>query len=343
MSETRKLQKIGKTLYVSIPKSWSKQMKLKHGDKVNMLLKLDNSMCISSIDSQDTPREITLRIKHQTSKHSIKREIVAAYVDGFDIIKVIAEENISDEKHDAIREIINNLFGLELIEISKNSMTIQCLLKRSLEIDKTIHRIHNVISSMFEETIAILRKQNASPISGLSRRMEDIRRLHLVSNRLLRSFLLFPDPKNRMEISLIDCVDYLQILHLISEIASNVNRISTSVSSLNNHELPKQISEPLYQVSATIKRSLDYSVDALLTKDIPLANQILDLKQTSEINLEELWKFCSNIGNSSLSSRILSYAFLLIDCLKRINHHSAEISEIAIDRAEASNAELQKS
>lgn len=343
MSETRKLQKIGRTLYVSIPKSWSKQMKLKHGDKVNMFLQPDNSMCISSIDFQESPREITLKIKSQSSKHSIKREIVAAYVDGFDIIKVISEESISDEKHDAIREIINSLFGLELIEISKNSMTIQCLLKRSLEIDKTIHRIHNVISSMFEETIVILRKQNASPISGLSRRMEDIRRLYLVSNRLLRSFLLFPDPKKSMEISLIDCVDYLQILHLISEIASNVHRISQSVSSLNSHELPKQVSEPLYQVSATIKRSLDSSVEALLTKDIVLANQILDMKQTSEMNLEELWKFCKNISNSTISSRILSYAYLLIDCLKRINHHSSEISEIAIDRAEASNVNIQKS
>jgi len=336
MSETRKLQKIGKTLYVSIPKSWSKKMQLRRGDKVNMILHPDNSMCISSINSQETPREITLTIKPQTSTHSIKREIVAAYVDGFDIIKVNATESISEEKHDAIREIINSLFGLELIEISKNSMTIQCLLKRSLEIDKTIHRIHNVISSMFEETIALLRKQNSNPISGLSRRMEDIRRLHLVSNRLLRSFLLFPDSKNQMEISLIDCVDYVQILHLISEIASNVHRISQSVSSLNNYELPKQVTEPLYQISSTIKRSLDKSVEALLAKDITLANQILDLKQTSEINLEELWKYCSNIGNSTFSSRILSHSYLIIDCLKRINHHSSEISEIAIDRAEAS-------
>jgi hypothetical protein len=193
---------------------------------------------------------------------------------------------------------------------------------------------------MFEETIALLRKQNTSPISGLSRRMEDIQRLHLVSNRLLRSFLLFPDPKYRMEISLIDSVDYLQILHLISEIASNVHRISLNVSSINSHELHKKISEPLYQVSATIKRSLDASVEALLKKDIALANQILDLKQTSEINLEELWKFCSNNDNSTLSNRTLSYAYLLIDCLKRINHHSAEISEIAIDRAEASTANI---
>ncbi len=339
MSETRKLQKIGKTLYVSIPKSWSKKMQLRRGDKVNMILHPDNSMCISSISSQETPREITLTIKPQTSIHSIKREIVAAYVDGFDTIKVNAAENISEDKHEAIREIINSLFGLELIEISKNSMTIQCLLKRSLELDKTIHRIHNVISSMFEETIALLLKHNSSPISGLSRRMEDIRRLHLVSNRLLRSFLLFPDSKNQMEISLIDCLDYFQILHLISEIASNVNRISQSVSSLNNYELPKQVTEPLFQISSTIKRSLDKSVEALLAKDITLANKILDLKQTSEINLEELWKYCNNISTSALSSRILSHSYLIIDCLKRVNHHSSEISEIAIDRAEASAAD----
>jgi len=161
----------------------------------------------------------------------------------------------------------------------------------------------------------------------------------LVTNRLLRSLLLFPTPENR--VSLIDCGDYLQIVHIISEIACNVNKISESVMALSDQDLPKQILEPLYQVSIAIKRSFDNSVQTLLFKDIHLANQILDNMPASDLNLEELWKFCREADKSEISSLVLSHAYLLIDCLKRINQHSAEIAEIAIDRAEAATANGQ--
>lgn len=316
-------------------------MQLKQGDKVKLISQPDDSLRIYSDAKKEKPREIFLRIKDKTSIHSIKREIVAAYVDGFDIIKLKGEEMISEEQQDIIRDIVNQLFGLEIIEISGDAMTIQSLLKRTLEINKTIQRIHNVISSMFKETIHALREQDANLTPGISRRMQDIRRLSLVTNRLLRSLLLFPTPENRMKLSMIDCVDYLQILHIISEIASNVNTISKSITEINKQALSKKILEPLYQVSVTIQRSFSNSVQALLIKDINLANQILDNMPTSELNLEELWKFFSGTDKTKISSLVLSQAYLLIDCLKRINKHSAEIAEIAIDRAEAASASSQ--
>lgn len=341
MSETRKLQRLGKTLYVSIPKSWATVMQLKQGDKVKLIPQSNNSLCICLADTREESREIILRIKTKDSTHSLKREIVAAYVDGFDIIKLKAEERIAKEQQDNIREIVDHLFGLEIIEISGDTIIIQCLLKRTLKIDVTIQRIYNVISSMFEETLFALRDQNANLIIGLSRRMHDIKRLSLVTNRLLRSLLLFPTAENYMRLSLIDCVDYLQIIHIISEIACDVNKISESVMALSDQDLPKQILEPLYQVSVTIKRSFNKSVQALLSKDIHLANQILDNIPASDLNLEELWKFCREADKSEISSLVLSHAYLLIDCLKRINQHSAEIAEIAINRTEAATANGQ--
>jgi phosphate uptake regulator len=317
-------------------------MNLKQGDKVNLIPQQDESLCIFSTSMKEKPREIVLGVKNKTSSHSIRREIVAAYVDGFDIIKLQAEDKIAEEQQDNIREIVNHLFGLEIIEISGDSITIQCLLKRTMEVDRTIQRIYNIISAMFKETVLALREQKANLILGMPRRMEDIKRLSLVTNRLLRSFLLFPTPKNTVKLTLIDCVDYLQILHTISEIACNVNTISKSIMEVNKQDLSKKILEPLYQLSVTIQRSFNNSVQALLSNDINLANQILDNMPASELNLEEIWKFFTEAEKTKISSLVLSHAYLLIDCLKRINQHSAEIAEIAIDRAEAATAKAHK-
>ena len=333
MPETRKLQRIGgNTLYVSLPKRWTNRMQLKQGDKVTLTPQPDDSMSIYPTAKRERPREIVLEINDKDSRQSLKREITSAYVDGFDIIKLKTEERLTEEQQDVIREIVDHLFGLELIEVTGNTITIQCLLIQDLPIEKTIQRIHNVILSMFSETVSALKEQDINLIKGLTRRMHDIKRLSLVTNRLLRSLIIFPRSAKQKEVSLIDCVDYLRILHIIAEIADNVNKISESVMALGEQALPKSILEPLCKTCILMQELYDQSIRALLSKDISLANRVLD----SRLNLENLWKLCIEADEKSeASSLALSYAYLLIDNLKQIQQYSAEIAETAIDRAEA--------
>ena len=333
MSETRKLQRIGgNTLYVSLPKRWTNKMQLKQGDKVTLVPQPDETMYIFPKAKQERPREIILEINAKDSKQALKREIIAAYVDGFDITKLRTEDRITEEQQDIIREIVDHLFGLELIEVTGNTITIQCLLKQDLPIEKTMQRIHNVILSMFSETISALKEQDINLVKGLARRMHDVKRLSLVTNRLLRSLIVFPRSGEQREVSLIDCVDYLRILHIIAEIADNVNNISKSATTLGEQALPRPILESLYQKCIPVKDLYDKSIRALLSKDIQLANHVLD----SDLTLENLWNLCKKAyEESKISCLALSYSYLLIDYLKQIQQYAAEIAEIAIDRAEA--------
>jgi len=333
MSETRKLQRIGgNTLYVSLPKRWINKMQLKQGNKITLVSQPDASMYIYPTAKQEKPREIVLEINAKDSRQSLTRGITAAYVDGFDIIKLKAGGRLTEEQQEVIREIVDHLFGLELIEVTGNTMTIQCLLKQDLPIEKTMQRIHNVILSMFSETVSALKEQDINLVKGLTRRMHDIKRLSLVTNRLLRSLIVFPRSAEQKEVSLIDCVDYLRILHIIAEIADSVNRISESVTTLGEQALPRSILESLYQKCIPLKDLYDQSIRALLSKDIQLANRVLD----SNLTLENLWNLCREANEKSkISSLTLSYTYLLIDNLKHIQQYAAEIAEIAIDRAEA--------
>jgi phosphate uptake regulator len=333
MSETRKLQRIGgNTLYVSLPKRWTISMQLKKGDKVTLTPQPDDSMSIYPTARKERPRDIILEISANDPRQSLKRGITAAYVDGFDIIKLKAEERLTEKQQDIIRDIVDHLFGLELIEVTGNTITIQCLLKQTLPIEKTIQRIHNVTLSMFSETVSALKEQDIKLAKGLARRMHDIKRLSLVTNRLLRSLILFPSSSGQQKVSLIDCVDYLRILHITAEIADNVSKISESVTVLSQQALPESILEPLWKTCIPIQDLYDQSIRALLSKDIRLANHILD----SKLTLENLWKLCIEADEKSeISSLALSLTYLLIDNLKQIHQYTGEIAEIAIDRAEA--------
>jgi phosphate uptake regulator len=334
MSETRKIQKIGNTLYISIPKSWANQLQLEHGEKVTLVTK-EGSISIYPKTEDTKPREITLCVNSKSSSQSLKRGIIAAYLDGFDTIELRTETTFTEDQQDVVRETINNLFGLEVIEVTGDTMMIVCLLKQKMPVNKTINRIHNVIMSMFNETISSLEKQNVDLIKGLTRRTQDIKRLFLVTNRLLRSIILFPQPSRTEEITLIDCVDYLQILHITAEITENLKKIAENIIPLIDDPLPKLIMKPLIETSTGIKELYNCSIQALLSKDIPLANNILD----TSFNLANLWNLCLKANKKSeISSLALANLRLIIDSLEQIQQHTHEIANISINRAEAADA-----
>jgi phosphate uptake regulator len=334
MSETRKIQKIGNTLYISIPKAWTDQMQLKHGEKVTLVLQQDGSISIFP-KSDKQPREIPLYISSRSSGQSLKRGIIAAYLDGFDTIEIKTETAFTEDQQDVIRETINSLFGLEVIEVTGNSIVIECLLKQKMPISKTINRIHNVIMSFFTETVSALEKQNVDLVKGLTRRTHDSKRLSLVTNRLLRSIILFPQPSQTEEITLIDCVDYLQILHITAEITENLKKIAECINQLIDNELPASIMKLLVDTSTGIKQLYDDSIQALLGKDIPLANNILD----TSFSLANLWSLCLKANEKSeISSLALANVRLIIDSLEQIQQHTHEIANISIDRTEAADA-----
>lgn len=333
MSETRKLQRIGgNTLYVSLPKRWTSKIGLKQGDKVTLIPQLDGSISVYSTARQESQREIILEVRAEDLKQSIERGIIAAYVDGFDLIMLKTKEGLSEEQQKIIREAIENLFGLEVIEVTRNNITIQCLLKQTLPVEKTIQRIHSMILSIFTEAISALEERDFDLILGLTRRMHDIKRLSLVTHRLLRSMILFPRPTEQSRMNSMDCADYLQILHLITEIAANVNRVSETVITLSEHPFPEYILNPLCKKCVHLRDLYDQSIRALLSKDVQLANLALD----SKLNLEDLWELCMEADDKSeISSLTLSNAYLLVYNLKQMQRYAKEIAEIAIDQAEA--------
>jgi phosphate uptake regulator len=330
--ETRKLQQIGGTsLYVSLPKDWTRQMQLKQGDEVTLVQQSDGSMSIHPAVTPEKPRQIVLGVQAQESGRFLKRRIIAAYVDGFDTIQVKAEKRFTDEQHDTIREVSEALFGLEVIEVTSNTTTIQCLLTPKLPIEKTFQRIHNVISSMFAETISALRENDVNLAKSVSKRIKDVKRLRLVICRTLRGLIIFPGAIQQMEMSLIDSVDYLRILHRVTEIADNANGIAESIVKLGEKAFPEDILEHVCESSGSILNLYDKSMTALLNQDIDLANDILD----STLDFEKLWKLCREADEKSeISSMALLYAYLLIDNLREIHRYTTEIAEITIERAE---------
>jgi len=331
MPYTRKLQKIGESLFVSLPKIWIKRMQLDKGDLVMLIEQPDYSVVIHPGVKNESLKQIILDVDVEESKWSIRRRVTGAYVDGFDVIKLRAVDRFTEEQQDVIRETIAALFGLEIIELTSNSVTIQCLLAKRLPIESTMQRLHNIIKSMFSETVIALRERNPEAVKGVIKRTEDVRRLTLVLHRLLRSVLLFPIERTP-EMKPIDSVDFLRVIDKIAEVSRSIKKIGESVARWEL-SFPDSILEPLLVICAKILELYDFSMQALMSKDVPLANRVLDEKM--EPRIDELWETVLEAEEKAeISGPTFSYTLRIVDNLKQMCGYSLEIAEIAIDRAE---------
>ena len=332
MSSSRKLQKIGASLFISLPKTWAKRMQLNQGNALELVEQPDGSLVLYPEVKGHSMEQATLNVDASESIRSLRRKITGVYVDGFDVIELRSEGRFSDEQQDAIRDIADGLFGLEITEVASDRIAIQCLLTRTLPIEETIQRVHVMIDSMLSETFSALERKDAKAAKSVIKRMRDVNRLSLVMHRLLRSQILFPT-KRIPEAKPIDTVDFLRVLDKITEVSGSVRKIIESASEISGEPPPDSILNPLLEICFKVKETYNSSIQALMSIDEPLANRVLDEKL--EMDFDGLWGLIMEAEEKvHISISTFSHLHRIIDNLKQIHNYALEIAEIAIDRAE---------
>jgi len=331
LSYTRKLQKIGESFFVSLPKSWIERNRLSRGTTITLIENQDGAISLYAESRNREPKEITLAVERNESIRSLRRRLTGAYVDGFDLIRLKTETEFSDEQQDAIREITEELFGLEIVELLSKQIIIQCLLTKALPIERMVNGIHNTIKSMFSETISALEERKPMKIQGVIRRTRYVKRLSLMLHRLLRSLIAFPDERVE-KIKPIDCVDLLRVVERLTEVSGSVRRIAESVLMWQNRG-EDFLREKLSSLCSKVLELYDEAIRALMYEDVRLANHVIDEKM--ELEFSDLWNYLLKAEQEPLiSPSVFPFLHRIIDNLERISIYTVEIAEIAIDHAE---------
>jgi phosphate uptake regulator len=331
MSYTRKIQKIGKSFFISLPKSWIERNSLDRGDTVTLTENQDGTISLHGEPRRRELREITLVVEKDEPIRSLRRRLTGAYVDGFDLIRLRAEGEFSDKQQDAIREITEGLFGLEIVELSSDQIIIQCLLTKALQIESMITGVHNTIKSMFSDATLALKTGSPVKAQAVIRRTRYVKRLSLMVHRMLRSLIAFPD-EGAEGINPIDGVDFLRVVERITEISGSVRRIAESVLMWKDGG-NDFLREKLADLCGEVLRLYDGSVQALMRRDVRLANHVID--GTMELEFSKFWNYLLGPeGRPPVSASAFPFLHRIIDNLERISIYTVEIAEIAIDHAE---------
>jgi len=268
--DSRRLIKFGKNSFViSLPKDWINENKLKKGD----LIFLDNEtdelkLLPNKKEYEKELKKTIIEVKNKPIKR-IKTEIVAAYLTNSHIIEI--KGKLLHKQAKQIKEIVRNLSGLEIMELSSDKIIAQDLLDETdVSIKDIIRRVDMMTRSMLDDAVISLEKDY---YETLFYRDMDINRLVYMSYRVMRFALGDPRIAKEMGVTPIDILQNWMIILHIEKLSDQTKRIARSAKKMKIKQ--KDLNE-LKDIFKKIKQEYLNAMKAFYTKDIDLAHKTIE-------------------------------------------------------------------
>jgi phosphate uptake regulator len=320
--QVRKLQEMGgATLLVSLPKEWVRRTALKKGSVVAMDESPDGGLLIyPSKEGGDEHQgtEIDIAYPSKFSNEGIPNEVTAAYLLGYDLIRVTGKDVISSRDRDRIISSIKLLIGLEVVEEDARSITSQFLVdKMAVEPSKIFRRISTIVRAMISDTLRQLTSSESNIFDSVAQRDDEVDRLHFLLVRLIRTAVREPLSASKFGLSAIDCLDYRVAASSLETAGDYAVELSNSVSRLGT--ISPAVQAEIEEVIDLLDIVQSNAVRSFIQRDFKLAQRVME----DSLKLEKLISTLREISNDS-PAEILHLA----DTIERIARCQRDIADL---------------
>jgi phosphate uptake regulator len=246
--DQRKIMSLGRSsLVISLPKHWTKLNELKQGDVVSLAIQRDRSLAVfPGTSSKKRAKEITLHIDPNEKGKTIKRNLIACYLNGYSSIKLFSKDIFPVFQQKAIRNIVRILY-MRIMECNAKSMHIVTFMDETqASVTSGIQRMHTISNSMFQDVLSSLENQDPMLAKTTLQLEDDVDHFSYFMLRLLRRATFDPAFANHLDITVGDCLDYQTLVYRIEQIADNASNIAKHIILLSERQL--KLSEPLIKL-----------------------------------------------------------------------------------------------
>jgi len=331
--EIRKIQVTGGSTYiVSLPKHWVINAGLKPGDSVVVYAQNDNTLLLMPLKEASRKKDIVLTIKSKDwSIGRAIRMLVAAYVSGGDIIKLVVKDGVAPiEDKKVLRDFIRRyLVGAEVVEDLPEGLVIQVIVNvEELKVIHILQRMHKLVWSMLKDTITAFMNLDKDLARDVIIRDDEIDRFYFLFIRQLN--LSLQDRRVMLDVGLEQSADAINL----SMIARNIEKIADHATYIADKtiKLAKKPYEPLKskieQLSRAIIEIFNEAMNAFYSMNDSMALSAIE-RAAKTIKLEE------DLENVMLSldvcDRDTPTLRMIVECLKSMLSETADIAEHTMD------------
>ncbi|NND86668.1 MAG: phosphate uptake regulator PhoU [Nitrosopumilus sp.] len=314
----RRLQRIGSSILVSLPKEWVDANNLDKRSQVE-LETWEDSISISA--NKEIRPTTELVISYPLPKEeNIVADITGAYLLGYDIIQINSKSIIPGEDREKIRNSMRRLVGMEIIEEDASKINMQFLLDATtLNPEKILKRMSSIALGMYDDASNGLISDDKSNLQTLAKRDVEVNRQYFLLVRLIRSTLVDRRLANAFNLENIDVLDYRVAANLLENAGDSIVELSNSIY---NSPLSKDHSKKIFDVVKDFSKLAEKSIDAFTKPDRLLAIEAISLHKKYEEKLSLLRVTLGNKKDIPIDFLDLVYMF------ERIAQSWADVADL---------------
>ena len=302
---TRRLQKIGSSILVSLPKEWIDANNL---DKTNQV-EIETNKNNLSIRTQLSKRPSKdIEITYPLPKgESIVPTITGAYLLGFDMIKIVSKSPISITDRESVRGSTRRLVGMEIIDEDATNISVQFLLdETSINPQNILKRMSSIALGMFSDVVSSLESGDKTNLETIVNRDAEINRQYFLLVRLIRSTIMDARLANIFNLENIDILDYRIAANTLEIAGDTVVELSQSLikSNLSKVELKK-----LHDFAKDMEEIQIKSIDSFISNNRTLAIDAIRLQRNNATKISKIRSSLESKKQISLEFFDLIYMF----------------------------------
>ncbi|MDH3395042.1 MAG: phosphate uptake regulator PhoU [Nitrosopumilus sp.] len=314
----RRLQRIGSSILVSLPKEWVVANNLDKSSEVEIETGQD-SISISANKEVRPTKELVISYP-LPKEENIVANLTGAYLLGFDIIEINSKSIIPGKDREEIRNSMRRLVGMEIIEEDASHINMQFLLDATtLNPEKILKRMSSIAIGMYDDVSNGLISDDKSNLQSLSKRDVEVNRQYFLLVRLIRSTLVDKRLANAFNLENIDVLDYRVAANILENAGDSIVELSNFIY---NSSLSKEYSEIIYNVIKNFNKLAEKSIDAFTKPDRLLAIEAISLHKQYE---EKLGLLRNTLGNK----KQIPIDFLdIVYMFERITQSWADVADL---------------
>ena len=302
---TRRLQKIGSSMLVSLPKEWIDANNLNKSNQVEIETN-QNNLSIRTQLSKRPSKEV--EISYPLSEgEGIVPTITGAYLLGFDIIKIVGKSSISINDRESVRGSMRKLVGLEIIDEDATNISIQFLLdETSINPQNILKRMSSIALGMFNDVVLSIKNGDKTNLETIVNRDAEINRQYFLLVRLIRSTIMDTRLAGIFNLENIDILDYRIAANTLEIAGDTVVELSKSLikSNISKVELKK-----LYDFAKDIDEIQIKSIDSFISNNRMLAINAIKLQRSNSTKISKIRSSLESEKQISLALFDIIYMF----------------------------------
>lgn len=330
----RKIMSLGRSsLVISLPKHWINLNELKRGDVVSLAIQRDRSLVVNIAKKEKEGKEITLYVDPEEKEYSIIRRIIACYLNGYSLIKVLTKDVFSVPHIKAIRNIVRMLY-MRIMESDAKSKLIQTLIDEAkAKPEIAIHRMQLIALTMCRDALNSLKNRDVKLAKAVFALDDDVDNFAYFLLRLLRHAARDPIVSNQLDVDPIDCMDHQNVVYRIEHAADHSASIAQNIIMLDGskQKIPDQLLTLMFDAGTKAIDLYEKAFNAFFSKDVDVSVAILE--EQTEIERRDREIATKTFISKQTNALMICASCSIRDSIKRIAECAADIAEVAINRA----------